>query len=126
MPSVLITGASRGYGRELFNIYAQREWTVYPLVRDPLIAMELKINTQIPCHPIVADVATEEVETEISSVLGAHCDSLDLLINNAGHVKKLRGFEHTYPEDLEDLFRVHCVGVLRCVRASLPCLKKNV
>ena len=123
MPAVLITGASRGLGRELFRIYQDRGWTTFPLVRDRRVAGDLE-SSFAPCHPIVADVGTEEVEGAITSALEAHAGSLDVLINNAGHVKKLRGLENTTPEDLEDLFRVHCVGVFRCTRAALPFLER--
>ncbi len=124
MRSVLITGAGRGLGRELFEVYREREWTAFPLVRDPDLASRLRASAGSPCHPIVADVGTEQVEREISAVLGRHSNSLDVLINNAGHVKKRRGLDNTLAEDLEDLFRVHCVGAFRCVRAALPFLTK--
>lgn len=125
MPSVLITGASRGFGRELFEIYAQRRWTIFPLVRNPGVASQLQASTEATCHPIVADVAAPRAEHEISRILESYCNSLDVLINNAGNVKKLRGLGQTYPEDLEDLFRVHCSGVLRCTKTALPYLKKS-
>ena len=124
MPSVLITGASRGFGSELFKVYTQRGWTVYPLVRNSDIASQLQTSSVMKCHPIVADVATPYAEEEIAKILEWYCDSLDVLINNAGNVKKLRGLENTYPEDLEDLFRVHCIGVLRCTKTAVPYLAK--
>ncbi len=35
MPSVLVTGAGRGFGRELGRVFLERGWTVFPLVRAP-------------------------------------------------------------------------------------------
>lgn len=125
MPAVLITGAGRGLGRELFEVYSQRGWTTFPLVREADVASELRASTKAACHPIIADVGTEEAEREIKRVLDEHCESLDVLINNAGFIKKVRWLEETTPEDLEGLFRVHCVGVLRCTRVVLPFLAKS-
>ena len=49
---------------------------------------------------------------------------LDLLVNNAGPIRKLRWLPETVTEDVEELFRVHCVGALRCTRAALPFLRR--
>ena len=124
MPAVLITGASRGFGRALVEVYARRGWTLFPLVRDGAIAAGLEASAGAACHPVVADVATDRAEHEIARVLGDHCEALDVLVNNAGHIIKLRGLRKTTPEDLEALFRVHCVGAFRCTRAALPFLKR--
>ena len=123
MRNALITGASRGFGRELATVFLERGWTVFPLVRRAESAGELKAAGGERCHPIVADVAAEDVEARITTALSANRTSLDLLVNNAGHVKKLRWLDRTTQEDLEDLFRVHCVGAFRCTRAALPFLR---
>lgn len=124
MPTVLITGAGRGFGRELLDVYAKRGWTLFPLVRNPDIAVELKSTYGAGCHPIVSDVASADVEQQITSILDRSREALDLLINNAGNIKKLRWLPNATPEDMESLFRVHCVGAFRCTRAALPFLRK--
>ena len=122
MPAVLITGAGRGFGRTLLEEYLARDWTAFPLVRDAQVATALKA---LPgsCHPVVADVGTAEVEEAIAEALRTVGVPLDLLVNNAGHLRKLRGLAATEAADLEELFRVHCVGALRCTRAALPWLR---
>ncbi len=123
MPRVLITGAGRGFGRELFEVYAERGWTVFPLVRNPAVAEELSLAPAAACYPIIGDVACAGVEDQIRLVLAQHAEALDLLINNAGNIKKLRWLPQTVAEDLESLFKVHCVGAFRCTRAALPFLR---
>jgi len=117
----MITGAGRGFGRALLEEYFGRGWTTFPLVRDARQAESLATDT---CRPVVADVGTVEAEAAIAAALNAHGAPLDLLVNNAGSVKKLRGLAVTEPGDLEALFRVHCVGALRCTRAALPWLRR--
>jgi len=123
MPSILITGAGRGFGRDLMEVYAERGWTVFPLVRDAAVAAQLRFCHGGTFHPIVGDVTTDAVEREISSALARHTESLDVLVNNADTVKKLRDLEFAAPDDLDDLFRAHCTGPLRCARAALPFLR---
>jgi NAD(P)-dependent dehydrogenase (short-subunit alcohol dehydrogenase family) len=55
MPSVLVTGASRGFGRELAVVFLGRGWTVFPLVRSPQ-AMAAWAGAD-RCFPLCADVA---------------------------------------------------------------------
>jgi NAD(P)-dependent dehydrogenase (short-subunit alcohol dehydrogenase family) len=123
VPAVLITGAGRGFGRALLEEYLERNWVVFPLVRDPGVAATLAAAAP-GCHPVVGDVGTPGVEASIATALGTHVEGLDVLVNNAGHVKKLRGLAVTAPDDVEAMVRVHCVGALRCVRAALPWLRR--
>ncbi len=124
MKSVLVTGASQGLGLALARLYAARGWRVFPLVRSPQPAESWATSQGAEVHPICADVGEAGVESAIAAVLGAHLDALDLLVNNAGGIKKLRWLAATTPDDLEELFRVHCVGAFRCTRAALPFLRK--
>ena len=122
MLSVLITGASRGFGRELAGVYVRRGWTIFPLVRDPVVAKAWAGSDR--CHPICADVGSPAVESAISAALANQNGGLNLLVNNAGDVRKLRWLPETAAEDVQELFRVHCVGALRCTRAALPFLRR--
>ena len=124
MPSILITGASRGFGRALLDQYASKLWTLFPLVRDPKIADQLKRDFAPNCFPIVGDVTSESIGEAVTGVLAEHADSLDILINNAGHIVKNRGLHGMSPDDLAEHFDVHVAGVWRCTVAALPFLKK--
>ena len=117
-----ITGARRGFGRELAGVYARRGWDLFPLVRDPEAAKSWAGSDR--CYPICADVGTPWVEDAVAGALEARNDALDLLVNNAGDIRKLRWLPETVAEDMEELFRVHCVGALRCTRAALPFLRR--
>jgi NAD(P)-dependent dehydrogenase (short-subunit alcohol dehydrogenase family) len=73
----------------------------------------------------VADVSTDDAEREIAHVIGQYTEVLDVLINNAGTIKKHRGINETTIEDLEKLFGVHCLGAFRCLRSTLPFLRQS-
>lgn len=125
MPSVLITGASRGFGRELLEVYVSHKWTVFPLVRNQNNADQLTSLFAPLCFPIVGDVSSDSVGNTITTGLSAQTDSLDLLINNAGHIVKNRGILGVSSGDLIEHFNVHVAGVWRCTTASLPYLKRS-
>lgn len=125
MPSILITGASRGFGSELLDVYAGHGWTIFPLVRDHRVAIELGQIYPANCFPIVGDVSLDSVESAVERVLADHTESLDVLVNNAGHVVKNRGVLAASSAELIEHFNVHCVGAWRCVRVCLPYLRRS-
>jgi NAD(P)-dependent dehydrogenase (short-subunit alcohol dehydrogenase family) len=122
MPSVLVTGAGRGFGRELGRVFLERGWTVLPLVRAPEDMAPWAEADR--CFPLCADVGAADAEHAIGRALEARTSALDLLVNNAGQIHKRRWLSETVVEDVEELFRVHCAGALRCTRAALPFLRR--
>jgi len=124
MPAVLVTGAARGFGRALLSEYERRGWATFPLVRDPRAAAELRTGPESR-RPILSDVSVDGAESAIAEALAAADLPLDLLVNNAGIVRKLRGLAAADPADVEAHFRVHCLGALRATRAALPWLRRS-
>ena len=123
MRTGLITGAGRGLGRAVLDVFADRGWCLFPLVRDRHVADELA-SSYPDCHPIVGDVTTDHVEQAIVEILRQNTDSLDLLVNNAGNIVKTPGVLGMTPAELVDHFQVHCVGAFRCVKAAFPFLAR--
>ena len=75
--TALITGASRGIGREVARTLASEGWHVLSGVRDPKSALP---GTQ----PEVVDVADPESIGALAARLRARNQRLDALVNNAG------------------------------------------
>ncbi len=81
MPTVMITGASRGIGLELTTQYAGEGWRVLACCRNPENATALKA--------IAGDVHIEAMDVDELTSVNAARDALanekiDVLINNAG------------------------------------------
>lgn len=74
MPSVLITGASRGIGREFCRQYLAAGWRVLAAMRDPKAALEGTV-----AHRLDVD------DPESVTALGRAIDEpIDLVVSNAG------------------------------------------
>jgi len=128
--TILITGASSGFGAMAARALARAGHHVYATMRDlaahkgePAAAMEqLARDEGLALRPLALDV-TSEVSTEaaVAQVL-AEAGRLDVLVHNAGHM----GFgpaEAFTPEQLAQLYDVNVVGTQRVNRAALPAMR---
>jgi NAD(P)-dependent dehydrogenase (short-subunit alcohol dehydrogenase family) len=122
--SVLITGAGRGFGYALVEVFLAGAWTVFPLVRQEKDAARLKTMQPDRCTPIVSDVTAADLAIKAAAALG-DCPGLDLLINNAGMGGVGKSFAATTTDELETLFRVHCAGAFNVIKAVMPNLQKS-
>ncbi|MCH8348482.1 MAG: SDR family oxidoreductase [Proteobacteria bacterium] len=81
MPTVLITGASRGLGLEFARQYAADGWRVIATCRDPAGAAAL--------GQVAGEVLIETLDVDSDAAVGALArdlkdEAIDLLVNNAG------------------------------------------
>jgi NAD(P)-dependent dehydrogenase (short-subunit alcohol dehydrogenase family) len=122
MPTVLITGSSRGLGYHLHRVLVERSWQTFPLVRNERDASALK-QRHPDCCPVITDVACDSAVADIRRALHGRVRRLDVLVNNAGFGGTARRVEDVTSEELLGLLQVHCLGAMRCTKAVLPLLE---
>ena len=109
MATALITGTSRGIGREVARTLAAEGWRVLSGVRDP--------KTAPPgTHAEALDVGDADSIAALAERLRARNERLDALINNAGVYSGA-------PKRL--IWDVNLLGPLRLTRALEPLLAPN-
>jgi len=128
MPTALITGASRGFGRALAQGLALRDWTlvVDARGREELdeAARELAAVTEVIA--LAGDVSDPAHRRELADAV-ARRGGLDVLVNNASHLgpspqPRLRD----YPlEELERVYAVDVFAPLALCRLLLPLLEAS-
>jgi NAD(P)-dependent dehydrogenase (short-subunit alcohol dehydrogenase family) len=107
--TALITGASRGIGREVARTLASEGWHVLSGVRDPKSGPP---GTQ----PEVVDVADPESIAALARRVRARPQRLDALVNNAGIYRGSAG----------QIWDVNVLGPLRLTHALEPLLAQMV
>ena len=123
--TILITGASSGFGRDMAETLAADGNKVYGGVRDlggrNHAAAEALRGKGV--EVLALDVTSDaHVEDGIKSLLAQSGGRLDVVINNAGIFST--GISESFTTgQLRDLFEVNVIGVQRLMRATLPTLR---
>lgn len=108
MPTALITGASRGIGREIARELASDGWQVLAAVRNPKSAPPGTQAEQVD----MADAGSIEA---LAQRVRTRNQRLDALVNNAG----------VYNAPARQVWDVNVLGPLRLTRALEPLLAPN-
>ena len=115
--TVLITGASSGFGRETVKLFHQKGWNVIATMRSPekeaaLAAMSNVLVTRLD----VTDQAS--IASAVASGIGAF-GGIDVLVNNAGY-GTLGALEAASDDVIRQQFEVNFFGLIDVVKAVLP------
>ncbi len=123
MKTVLITGASRGIGREIAIKFASEGYDVV-LNYNSSESKAKEIAKQIEklgvkCLTIKADVSIESKVLEMVELALKEFGRIDVLVNNAG-VALSKLFQLTTTDEIARVFGVNTFGVINCAKAVVP------
>ena len=130
--TILITGASSGFGRDTALTLAREGHKVYASMRESTGRNRDKAESlaseaakeKLPLKIIELDVtSTDSVNRAVASV-AAEAGRIDVLVNNAGYATAgvSEGFTD---EQITKQFDVNVVGIQRMMRAVLPHMRKQ-
>jgi NAD(P)-dependent dehydrogenase (short-subunit alcohol dehydrogenase family) len=121
MPSVLVTGASRGIGKSIVEHLAARGWDVIAGVRSQQDADAVtKLNPQ-RVSSVLLDVTSAD---DIAGLDAALPDELDAVVNNAG-VAVGGAMETLSPDEWRKQLEINVIGQLAVTQAVLPRLRRS-
>lgn len=126
---VVITGASRGFGRLIAARLASRGWRVFATMRDPsardgldqAVAAAGADPANVTVLPLDV-LRPDSIEAAVSQVLERTGGRLDAVVPNAG-IFVAGAFENTPAEAIRRVMETNYFGVIETVRATLPALR---
>jgi len=127
-PIALVTGASRGLGREIASAFAREGYDVAIHYNTQLD--EAKATAKIVeaagarAFVVKADVSKSSQVNAMMKAVDKHFGRLDVLVNNAGLVKN-RPIARMTDEEWSDVVAGNLDGSFYCTRAALPLLRKR-
>lgn len=124
----LITGASKGIGKEMARQLAARGWPLLLTARSADLLRELKVELEAACHVTVETYAADLADPAVPEQLASHCQlqhiPIQVLVNNAGFGVWDR-FEKARFEDLDGMNALNVDALLRMCHAFLPLLRQH-
>ena len=122
--TVLVTGSSRGIGRAIALNFAKQGYHVFLNCNTSIVELD-KVREEIEsmpngsCDMIIGNVGNPEAVTEMFKKIYKKCDSLDVLVNNAG-IAYIGLINETTDKDWNRILQTNLSSVFYCSRAAVP------
>lgn len=122
MSSVLVTGASSGFGAAIARRFAREAKPLILAARrqDRLDEMAEELGSQTRVHTVTLDVRERQSVQQLAAGLPADFQPVSILINNAGLALGLEAAHEALMEDWETMVDTNIKGLMYCTRALLP------
>lgn len=120
MKNIIITGASRGIGFQMIQLFANANYNVLAISRniDPIQKLN---NSNITALSI--DIGSEKEIPKVMEYVKNNWKQVDILINNAGKLVN-KPFSETTTSDFMEVYKVNVLAVAEMTRLILPfCVK---
>lgn len=120
---VLVTGASRGIGRDCALTFARNNYHVYINCCHSLHELQ-QVQEQIlaeggTCHMVPGDVGCSKDVTHLFEEIGKNSNGLDVLINNAG-ISYIGLLTDMTDAEWMQVMNTNLSSVFYCSRAAIP------
>ncbi len=119
----LVTGSSRGIGREIALRLADDVGSVavhYKSRRQAALEVVREIRAKGKrSHAFAADLARPGAGGRLIKRIEERFGRLDILVNNFGPIL-IKPWEEFKPAEWESLFRANLISALECIKAALP------
>ena len=120
--TVVITGASSGFGRAAAKRFASEGYRLVLMARrlERLTDLAFMLEKDALCHVVELDVRDSNAVSEAFVSLPEPFHQPDILINNAGLALGLSGADAVDLDDWETMVDTNIKGLMYCTRACLP------
>ncbi len=125
--TILITGASSGFGEACARAFATSDNTLILAARsfNKLEALATELSRASAVHCVQLDVTDAKAITQILAKLPKAFQKIDILINNAGLALGLEPAHEAILDDWETMIDTNIKGLVRMTRAILPGMVKR-
>jgi NAD(P)-dependent dehydrogenase (short-subunit alcohol dehydrogenase family) len=127
MPSVLITGTSKGIGFESALAFARAGYNVHATMRNPAASRklaEIASRENLPISVSALDVDSDHSVSSAFSAIHKNHGPIDVLVNNAG-VERVGAIEEMPLADFRSAMETNYFGAIRCIQAVVPHMRER-
>ena len=120
---ILITGTSSGFGKLTATAMLEAGHQVYATMRDISCQSADELRT-LGANVLTLDVTDNNSIQQAFDIISAKEKSLDVIVNNAGIAAA--GISESFDvSQVQSMFDVNVMGVLRVTQAALPIMRKQ-
>jgi hypothetical protein len=127
--TILITGATSGFGKAIAETFAAAKWNCIITGRrkEKLLAFakELQKDFGVEVLPLVFDVQNRTAVFEAIATIPTQWQNIDLLVNNAGLALGRDSFEIADIDDWDTMINTNVKGLLYVSKAVMPLMIAN-
>ncbi len=121
--TAFVTGASSGIGEAIASTLANNDYRVICAGRRMDKLAELSSRLGSSTHPLELDVTDASSVESLSSRLPEDWQSIDILINNAGHDEGgRRRFDEGSAAEWANIIETNVIGLIRTTHAVIPAM----
>ncbi|MCZ1265045.1 SDR family NAD(P)-dependent oxidoreductase [Paenibacillus tundrae] len=121
--TILITGTSTGFGKELVLQFAKREWNVVATMRDTSKAAA-EFSQYSNVQVLALDITNQEMTHEVVDAVTRQYGRIDVLLNNAGYAQA-GIFEEVSVDQARQQYETNVFGVMTTIQAVLPQMREH-
>jgi NAD(P)-dependent dehydrogenase (short-subunit alcohol dehydrogenase family) len=116
-PTALVTGATRGIGREVARQLHAAGFALFVTGRDPGLVASLR--QELSCEGQALDLKAPGAATDLYTAARGALGPIDVLVNNAGFNKAKEPIERVTAGDLDDSYAVNVRAPILLAREAL-------
>ena len=127
--TVLVTGASRGLGREIAKLFAQNNYNVVINYNNSLkeaecLKEELEHLYHVKTLLVKCNIANEDEVKNMIAKIKSEFSTIDVLVNNAG-IALDNSLEEKTSLEFQSVLNINVIGTFLVTKYSLEILKKG-
>ena len=122
--TAVVTGASRGIGQALAQLFVERGAHVYGLARSEGDLSEIQQVLGERFLPVACDVRERTSVADAFRAIEGGTGRCDVLVNNAG-LGRFAPIDELEPDDWDVQIDTNLTGVYHCTRAAVPMMKRQ-
>ncbi len=129
MKTILITGATSGFGKAIATLFAQHKYTVCITGRRADRLQQIKGELESYGAKVIAlqfDIRDRQQTEEAIAVLKTQVERIDILVNNAGLAAGISSIEQGDVDDWEAMIDTNVKGLLYITRQVAPMMKEQM
>jgi len=120
--TIMITGATSGFGEACARLFAKHGWKLILTGRrqQRLDSLQRELGGAEQVHTCCFDITDRQAVEQAFSNLPESFSDIDVLLNNAGLALGLEAAHETKLDDWEKMVDTNIKGLLYCTRTVLP------